>query len=96
MTYTKEELEKILDEQFINNPKAFEPGRRNDDTVDCMIIAHCCGIDPVGVVAACEQQNAWSDEKHKAVMEHVQRVQPYLEGWGTFGTMEAMVYTINY
>jgi len=36
--YTKEELENILMNDFLLNPKAFSPGRTNDDMVDSMLI----------------------------------------------------------
>jgi len=41
--YNKEELEHILENDFLLNPKAFSPGRTNDDMVDSMII--CFALD---------------------------------------------------
>ena len=38
MRYTKEELEQILENDFLLNPKAFSPGRTNNDMVDSMLI----------------------------------------------------------
>jgi len=38
MVYTKEELEQILEKDFLLNPRAFSPGRTNNDVVDSMII----------------------------------------------------------
>ena len=43
MNYTKEELERILENDFLLNPMAFSPGRTNDDVVDSMCI--CFAID---------------------------------------------------
>ena len=43
MTWTKEELKDILQHDFIENPKAFTSGRRNDDMVDSMCI--CFALD---------------------------------------------------
>jgi len=36
--YEKEELERILEHDFLLNPHAFSPGRTNDDMVDSMLI----------------------------------------------------------
>ena len=38
MKYTKTDLEKILENDFLLNPKAFSPGHTNDDMVDSMLI----------------------------------------------------------
>ena len=38
MEYTKTDLEHILEKDFLLNPKAFSPGRTNDDMVDSMLI----------------------------------------------------------
>ena len=38
--YTAIELEAILENDFLLNPKAFSPGRTNDDMVDSMLICY--------------------------------------------------------
>ena len=43
MEYTKTDLEHILEKDFLLNPKAFSPGRTNDDMVDSMLI--CFALD---------------------------------------------------
>ena len=39
MAYDKPQLRTILDSDFVMNPDAFKPGRRNDDAVDLSIYA---------------------------------------------------------
>jgi len=41
--WTKEELEEVLENDFLLNPKAFSPGGTNDAVVDSMII--CFALD---------------------------------------------------
>lgn len=91
-----EDIEDIVTRDFINNPKAFQPGHRNDDTVDFMILCHCGGIDPWSTMRNIAQANRWSVSQATAVADHMKRVEPYLEEWGDHGTMEAMAYAINY
>jgi hypothetical protein len=96
MQYSEADLKNILDSDFILNPKAFGPGCRNDDTVNCMIICWCLGLEPIDVIGDIKVRHNWSPEQDAAVMEVVERVEPYLEGWGPRGTMASMAYAINY
>ena len=42
MIYTKKEIEDILENDFLLNPKAFSAGRTNDDVVDSMVMCFAC------------------------------------------------------
>jgi hypothetical protein len=95
--YTKDQLMKILQDNFFEDPNVFKPGRRNDDAVDMCIIAHCLMLDPESVFAdVVAAHESWSSYQIKAAEDHVDRVIPYLDGWGKEGTMEAMRFCINY
>lgn len=94
--YTREDLIKIIQKDFSENPYAFDTGRRNDDAVDLCIICHCAGIDVRDVIDSMSTEHDWTKVRYDLTMEHIERVEPYLESWGTPGTMEAMVYAINY
>ena len=111
MSYIKEDLEKILKKDFMDSKDAFVHGRVNDDAVDFSIICHCLGLDPADEVKKLADSRGpnwkarWDFIKKEwvvcphhldCIMEHMQRVQPYLDKWGEPGTMDAMVYCINY
>ena len=97
MAYDKSQLRTILDSDFVMNPIAFKSGRRNDDAVDLSIICWCLGINPYATLIAIEkEQGGWSIDDRHSINEHMNRVKPYLERWGTRGTMEAMAKAINY
>lgn len=111
MSYTKEDLEKILKEDFMEYDKAFVHGRLNDDAVDFSIVCHCLGLDPIAEVKKLvdsrgpEWKTVWDYLMKEdrvclnhldCIMEHMHRVQPYLDRWGEPGTMDAMVYCIGY
>ena len=94
--YTKEELEGILENDFICNPNVFKPGRRNDDAVDMSIICWCLGKNPIDVFDEISRKNDWSVNQYDEAREHMDRIAPYLVKWGTKGTTEAMDYSIDY
>lgn len=94
--YNKADLRTILDSDFILNPDAFKPGRRNDDAVDMCCIAWCLNMNPYDVFDTIKIHHAWIYVQEKAAKEHVDRVMKYLPKWGKRGTMEAMDYAINY
>lgn len=97
MTYNAIKLLAILENDFLNNDKAFSTGRRNNDAVDMSIIAWCLDKEPTEVLAKIEDnQGGWSETQQELVREHMERVAEYLPRWGTRGTMEAMDYSINY
>ena len=96
MSYTKEDLEKILEECFRGNDKAFQDGRKNDDAVDMSIICHCLGYCVYDIIDVMADSHGWTKRRYDETMEHINRVQPYLNSWGEPGTMDAMVYCINY
>lgn len=97
MAYDKPQLRTILDSDFVMNPNAFKPGCRNDDAVDLSIICWCLNLEPYTVLLAIEkEQGGWSAIDRCGIEEHMDRVEPYLEKWGTRGTMEAMAKAINY
>lgn len=94
--YNRADLKTILDSDFILNPDVFKPGRRNDDAVDMCCIAWCLDMDPYYVLNIIKLRRAWSYAQENAAKEHVDRVMEYVPNWGKRGTMEAMVYAINY
>ena len=94
--YIRADLKTILDSDFIFNPDVFKPGRRNDDAVDMCCIAWCLDMDPYYVLDIIKLRRAWSSAQEDAAKEHVDRVMEYVPNWGKRGTMEAMVYAINY
>lgn len=96
MQYTKQELEEILQNDFFANPKVFTSGRRNDDAVDFSIICWCLGLDPFFEFGRLSVIRDWSSNQIDVNREHIERVYPYLYKWGAKGTMEAMVYSIDY
>ena len=96
MDYTREDLIKIIKKDFSENKYAFDTGRRNDDAVDLSIICHCAGVDVNDVIDAMSVEHEWTKKRYDLTMEHIERVQPYLDSWGKSRTMDAMVYCINY
>lgn len=94
--YNEADLKKILDNDFMSNPYVFQPGRRNDDAVDMCCIAWCLDMDPHDVLIDMAKAQAWCDHDYDLAAEHVNRVMDYVPNWGKRGTMEAMVYAINY
>lgn len=94
--YTKEDLEKILQKDFHENRLAFTSGRRNDDAVDFSIICHCLGKDPMQEFRKLCIEHKLLESTRSLAEEHMERVQPYLSKWGEPGTMQAMVYCIDY
>lgn len=94
--YNRADLKTILDSDFILNPNVFKPGRRNDDAVDMCCIAWCLDMDPQDVLSDIDDSHEWSINDYNTAKEHVDRVMKYLPNWGKRGTMEAMVYAINY
>lgn len=91
-----EDIPEVLERDFILEPKAFGPGRRNDDTVDFMILCWCTDVEYRPLLGKIAETQGWSPQQKLAVEEVVDRVEPYLEDWGDRGTMEAMAYSINY
>lgn len=94
--YTLEDLGKILKKDFFENRYAFTRGRRNDDAVDFSIICHCIGVDPMEQFDDLCAEHKIEGVDYDLAMEHMERVQPYLDKWGEEGTMDAMVYCIDY
>lgn len=96
MHYEKHELEEILNNDFLNDPDAFKAGRRNSDAVDFSIICWCLGLNPIDKFNDLAAGHGWSPAQYDAARGHMDRVQPFLVKWGTKGTDEAMVYSIDY
>lgn len=96
MQYTEEDLRNILANDFINNPDVFAPGRRNDDAVDMCCIAWCLDMDGHDALYDILKARNWNTHQYDAAKEHVDRVMEYVPNWGKRGTMEAMVFAINY
>ena len=80
--------------QRLNDAKFADDGNRNDNAVNCCIALHVLGYD------ACAWFETWCeaqpiDKFFKSdldlFMEHVERVAPYLEGWGPRGN-EALAF----
>lgn len=94
--YNPADLKTILDSDYLLNPDVFKSGRRNDDAVDMCCIAWCLDMDPQDVLLDIKQRRNWTSHDYDAAKEHVDRVMKYLPNWGKRGTMEAMVYAINY
>lgn len=92
--YTAEDLEKILIDEFVDNPKAFGPGHRNDDAVDLCCICRSLDIDPrktfYDIMSKQDYVNSGPAE------EAFCRVMKYADNWGKPGTTEPMRYAINY
>ena len=101
MTWTKEELKDILQHDFIENPKAFTSGRRNDDMVDSMCI--CFALDEEWTeMYAKRTDNCDVDDDYfdKYLSDHYERVKSWLEdkeqcGFNR-GEYDIMAYAINY
>lgn len=80
------EPEKILTD-IEQDPLAFTPGHRNDCVVNSMIACRYLGID-------------WDEwfGKHwtmnPGIMEHVDRVEPYLDGWFCNGKEGALGFLV--
>ena len=99
--WTKEALEKILQEDFIENFSAFRPGRRNDDMVDSMCI--CFALDKEWTemyakhVDNCNINENYFDNYLK---EHYKRVKKWLNSKEIIGykrgEFEIMNFAINY
>lgn len=96
MCYTNDDLSKILKKDFFEDPKAFHAGRRNDDAVDFSIICHCLGVDPREEFDKLCVEHDFKKVDYDLAVDHMERVEPYLDRWGEEGTMDAMVYCINY
>ncbi len=109
MAWTKEELEKILQEDFIDNYYAFDGGRRNNDMVDSMCI--CFALDREWTEMWAKHvdnyeenyKNAYGGGKaffDKFLKDHYERVKKWLEqkeaaGYKR-GETDIMKYAINY
>ena len=94
--YTRDELLKQLNENFWDNPNCFCKGERNDDAVDFCIMTWCLGLNPVDEFNKLVEKDYWNPVQIQLIREHIDRVVPYLNKWGTKNTMEAMAYAINY
>ena len=73
--------ELVADEMFMWS------GRRNDDAVDVCICCRVLGIDPVDWFNALYRKDAdrFSNEQRLRALEHIERIEPYAEGWGPEG-----------
>lgn len=94
--YDKDDLKANLKDDFLENELAFSDGRKNDDAVDMCIICHCLGYDVDDLVDEMANKFDWTRRRYVEAMEHIERVKPYCDKWGDPGTMDAMVYCINY
>ena len=103
MTWTKEELKDILQYDFIENPKAFTNGRRNDDMVDSMCI--CFALDEEWTEMYAKHCDNFPEHDGRYydfyVREHYERVKNWLdakEDMSSYnrGEDHIMVYAINY
>ena len=96
MTFTRDDLHKYLQNHFFDNPNCFLVGERNDDAVDFCIMTWCLGLNPVDEFNKLVETHDWNKTQESLAREHIDRVVPYLNKWGTKNTMEAMAYAINY
>jgi len=102
MSFTKEQLKEILQEDFINNPDAFTAGRRNDDVVDSMCICHALNEEWTEMYAKHADNFADHDQDYfnKHVKEHYERVKEWLDDKAVRGYepgyIDIMCYAINY
>lgn len=103
MAWTKDELEEILQKDFIEEERAFASGRRNDDMVDSMCI--CFALDKEWTEMYAKHADNFPEHDQgyfdRYVCEHYERVKNWLEskeasGLYTRGEPSIMVYSINY
>lgn len=102
--WTREDLEKILKKDFYDDIHVFEEGRRNGDAVDFSIICWCLGLYPEDEYEYLFLKQERKYARNPGLLSvdyiegsaHMDRVRPYLDKWGKKGTMDAMVYCINY
>jgi len=101
--WTKEKLKKVLEEDFLNNPNLFGPGRRNDDMVDSMCICHA--LDEEWTEFYAKWGDNWITGKEnfyfdKFLADHYERVKKWLDAKEAHGFNRGedtiMGYAINY
>ena len=83
----KENCEDVL-ERLKTDPTSFVAGRRNDDCVNALIACKALGIDFY------EWLGEWFGKSNRFIDEHVERIEPYLEGWFKHGPEHAMSFMI--
>lgn len=101
--WERDDLLEILERDFINDPKAFTVGRRNDDCVDAMCICHALGdkwfYEDVWTPHA--KKHGKDEHEYKAhVLPHVLRIDKWLGDKSSAGyargDFDIMDYAINY
>lgn len=100
--YTDEELREILEHDFLTNPNAFGPGRRNDDTVDSMCICFALDEEWTEMFAKwCDTHGfAETDRRVQVELVHYRRVKEWLDhkeqqGYKR-GEHDIMTFAIDY
>lgn len=103
VAWNKDDLKKVLEEDFITDPDAFRPGKRNDDVVDSMCICFALDEEWTEMFAKwCDENDLdENDPKVKCVLEHYDRVKKWLDGKeasGLYkrGETDIMIFAINY
>lgn len=101
--HNKDELEKYLKEDFIENCNAFKAGRTNDDMVDfcciCFALGHPFDMTYAILINWCNQHNIKEYERRR-ILDHYDRIESWLlakEDVGfERGETRIMNYAINY
>lgn len=80
----------VLLHDTMNDDTFADDGHRNDDAVNACIALHVMGYDAAAWLDAfCKYQqqykDRWFSSDLEKFMEHVERVAPYLSGWGPAG-----------
>ena len=83
MAYAEETAQEILDNLAVDED-AFGPGRRNNDTVNALICCRILGLDFYD----------WHANVCPELQEHVERIEPYLDGWFSHGNDQALTYLV--
>lgn len=101
--WERDDLLEILERDFIDDPKAFTAGRRNDDCVDAMCICHALGdkyfYEDVWIPHAKKHGKDEFEYTHY-VQPHVIRIDDWLGDKSSAGYVrgdfDIMDYAINY
>lgn len=103
VAWTKDDLKKALEKDFLTNPCAFGPGKRNDDVVDSMCICFALDEEWTEMFAKwCDERGYDKDHPHvKRVLEHYDRVKKWLDGKEASGhykrgETDIMIFAIDY
>lgn len=102
--HSKDELEKYLKDDFIDNQQAFRAGRTNDDMVDFCCICFALGYTPDATLSELKD---WfvkfniKDSERSRIRDHYDRIENWLvdkENYSGYvrGETDIMDYAINY